>query len=65
MVTMPGVAESFKNVIDEMTHETDFKLVNFLHAENVNLFHQDMNTGNDEPENRWNIHLLSYDTLTC
>jgi len=28
VVTMPGVAETFKTVIDEMTHGTDFKLVN-------------------------------------
>jgi len=28
VVTMPGVAETFKSVIDEMTHGTDFKLVN-------------------------------------
>jgi len=63
VVTMPGVAETFKSVIDEMTHGTDFKLVNLLHAENVNLNHEDLNTSIDEPENRWNIHLVSYDTL--
>jgi len=28
VVTMPGVAETFKSVIDEMTHGTDYKLVN-------------------------------------
>jgi len=28
VVTMPGVAETFKRVIDEMTHGSDFKLVN-------------------------------------
>jgi len=63
-VTMPGVAETFKTVINEMTHRTDFKLVNLLHAENANLTHKDLNTSIDEPENRWNIHLVSYDTLT-
>jgi len=64
VVTMPGVAETFKTVIDEMTHGTDFKLVNLLLAENANLTHEDLNTSIDEPENRWNIHLVSYDTLT-
>jgi len=29
VVTMLGVAETFKTVIDEMTHGTDFKLLNF------------------------------------
>jgi len=64
VVTMPGVAEIFKTVIDEITHGTEFKLVNLLHTENSNLTHKDLNTSIDEPENRWNIHLLSYDTLT-
>jgi len=61
---MPWVAESFKTVIDKLTHGTDFKLVNLLHAENANLTHEDLNTSIDEPENRWIIHLVSYDTLT-
>jgi len=61
---MPAVAETFKTVIDEMTHGTDFKLVNLLHAENANLPHEDLNTSIDKPENRWNIHLVSYDTIT-
>jgi hypothetical protein len=65
VVTMPGVAETFKSVIDEMTHGTDFKLVNLLLTENANLTHQDLNTSIDKPENRWNIHLVSHDTLTC
>jgi len=47
-----------------MTHGTDFNLVNLFHAENANLTHKDLNTSMDEPENRWNIHLVSYDTLT-
>jgi hypothetical protein len=63
VVTMPGVAETFMPVIDEMTHATEFKLVNLLHAENANLNHQDLNTSIDEPENRWNIHLAWYATL--
>jgi hypothetical protein len=64
VVTMPGVAETFKTVIHEMTHVTDFKLVNLLLAENANLAHEDLNTSIDEPENRWNIHLVLYDNLT-
>jgi hypothetical protein len=51
VVTMPGVAETFKSVIDEMTFATDFKLINMLNAENVNLTHDDLNTSLDEPEN--------------
>jgi len=49
MVTMLGVAETFKTVIDEMTHETDFKLVNMLHTDNANLTHEDVNTSLDKP----------------
>jgi len=64
VVTMPGVAETFKSVIDKMRFATDFKLSNLLHSENVILTHGNLNTSLDEPENRWNIHLVSYDTLT-
>jgi len=51
VVTIPGAAETFKTVIDEMTHGTNFKLVNLLHAENANLTHEDLNTSIDELEN--------------
>jgi len=64
VVTMRGVAATFKTVIDEMTLGTDFKLVNLLHAENANLTHNDLITSIEEPQNRWNIQLVSYDTLT-
>jgi len=64
VVTMPGVAETFKTVINEMRHGTEFKLVNLLYAENANVTHEDLNTRIDKPEIRWNIHLVSYDTLT-
>jgi len=64
VVTMPRVAETFKSVIDEMTHGTDFKLVNLLHGENANFTYKDPNTSIDVPENRWNILLVLYDTLT-
>jgi len=63
VVTIPRVAEMFKSVINEMTFATDFKLINLLHAENVNLTREDLNTSLDEPENRWSIHLLLYNTL--
>jgi len=63
-VTMPGVAETCKSVIDEMTHGTDFKLLNLLNAKNANPTHEDLNTSIDEPDNRWIIHLVSYDTLS-
>jgi hypothetical protein len=64
VVTMPEVAETFNSVIDVMTFATVFKLNNLLHAKNGNLTHKHLNTSSDEPENRWNIHLVSYDTLT-
>jgi hypothetical protein len=49
---MPGVAETFKSVIDKITHGPDFKLVNLLHTENAYLTHEDLNTSIDKPENR-------------
>jgi hypothetical protein len=64
VLTIRGVAERFKSVIDKMTHGTDFKLINLLHEENANLTHEDLNTSINAPENRWNIHHVSYDTLT-
>jgi len=63
-LTMPGVAEMFKSVIDEMIFSTDFKFIDLFHTENLNLTHDDLNSSLDEPEIRWNIHLVSYDTLT-
>jgi len=61
---MPGVAETFKTVIGKMTHETDFKLVNLLHTDNANLTYDHLNTSIDKLRNWWNIHLVSYDTIT-
>ena len=61
---MPGVAETFKTFIDKMTHGTTFTLVKLLHAKSVTLTQEDLNTGSDEPEDRWSMHLVSYDTLT-
>jgi len=51
VVTMLGVAETFKSFIDEMSHGTDFKLFNLLHAENAKLSLEDLNTSNDRSEN--------------
>jgi hypothetical protein len=64
VATMPGVAEIFKSVIDKMTYATAFNLINLLHTGNANLTHKDLNTSLNEPEIRWNIHLVYYDTLT-
>jgi hypothetical protein len=50
VVTIPRVAETFKTVINEMTHGTDVKLVNMYHAENSNLTHEDLTTSIDERE---------------
>jgi hypothetical protein len=61
---MPGVAETFKTVIDVMTPGTDFKLVNLLQPQYANLTHEDLNTSITELEHRWNIHLVWYDILT-
>jgi len=61
---MPGVAETFKSIINKMTYGTDFKLINMSHVENANVTNEDVNTTIDEPEIWWNIHLVSNDTLT-
>ena len=65
VVTMPGVGETFKTVINEMTQGTEFQLVNLLHAENVNLTHEDLNTSIDKADHRLNIHLVMYHTFTA
>jgi hypothetical protein len=64
VVTMPGVAESFKTLIVKMTPGTDFKLINLLHVDNANRTHENLNTSIDEPEKRCYIHLVSYVMLT-
>jgi len=63
VVAMPKVAEMFKSVIDEMTYGINFELINVLHKENTNLTDEDRNTTTDKPDNRWKIHLVSYDTI--
>ena len=64
VVTLPGVAGTFKSVINDMTYRTNFKLIDLLHAENANLTHGDLNTSSDQPENPWNIDVVSSNTLT-
>jgi hypothetical protein len=64
VVTMPWVSETFNTVIDEMTNRTYFKLVNLLHPENGYLTQKDLKSSINEPENRWNIHLVFDHTLT-
>jgi hypothetical protein len=53
VVKMPGVAETFKTGMNEMTHGTDFKHVNLFHPDNGNLTHEDLNVTIHEPESRW------------
>jgi hypothetical protein len=50
-VTMPGVAETSKSVINEMTNGTDFELIKLLHAEHANLTQKNLNTSIEKPEN--------------
>jgi hypothetical protein len=64
LVTMPRVAETFKTVIDKITHVTKFKLVNISHTANAKPTDEDLNTSLDKPDNRCIIHLVSYDTTT-
>jgi hypothetical protein len=51
VVTMAGVTETLKTVIDTITHGTEFKLVNLLHVGKANLTHKDLNTSINKPEN--------------
>lgn len=51
VVSMPGVAESFKSDIQKMTYTPDFNLVNLLHVENVNLTLDHPNSTIDMLEN--------------
>jgi len=61
VMTIASVTETLKSVINEMTHGTNFKLVNVLDAENAKLTHEDLNSSIDKAESRWNIHHVSYD----
>jgi D-ribose pyranose/furanose isomerase RbsD len=61
---MPGVAQTFKTVINKVTHGTDVILHNEMQVENLNLTREDLNTSIDNLDNRWNILHVSYDTFT-
>ena len=50
MDTMPGVAETIKTVIEEMTCGTESKLVHLFHAKNANLTHEYLNSSIDKLE---------------
>jgi hypothetical protein len=47
-----------------MTFATDFKLINMMNAENVNLCHGNLNTSLEKPGTRRTIHLELYDSLS-
>ena len=51
VLTIPGVAETFKSVINEMAYGTDFKLINSVQVENATLPHEGLNSSIDEPHN--------------
>jgi hypothetical protein len=63
IVTMPKVAETIKPVIDKITHGTDFKQGILWHSEEPKIAHDYLTTSIDEPDTRWNIHLVSYDNI--
>jgi hypothetical protein len=50
VVTMPSVAEMFKCVINAMSYGSDFKLINLLHTDNVNLTQKHLNDSIDVSE---------------
>ena len=52
VVTMARVAETVKNVINEMIRGTDLKQVNLLHADNARLTHDNLNTSFEQAEIR-------------
>jgi len=58
VVTMPGVAEAFKCVMDNISYETNFTLVNLLDTRNLNFAHEDWNICLHEPDKRWNMQLF-------
>jgi hypothetical protein len=52
VVRILGAAESFKTVINMVTHGSEFKLGNLLHSEYAKLTNEDRNTSIDKPETR-------------
>jgi hypothetical protein len=64
VLTMHGVTETFNTVLYEMTHGIKYKPINLLHAKYANLTLKVPHPSIDKPENRRNIHIVLYDTLT-
>ncbi|KAF8515970.1 hypothetical protein BDD12DRAFT_905249 [Trichophaea hybrida] len=65
IVTLPGICVTFKSVIKDMSHNTDFTIIDLLDPNYYNDTNEDLNASADEPERRWNIHFISYDTFTA
>lgn len=65
VVRMPKVASTFKGVIDVLTCSTAFIPVNLPNAYDMNLLHEALSTSTEKPEHPWNIHLVSYYTITA
>lgn len=63
VVTLPSRMEGFRSDIIVMTYGTDFTLENMLELENVNFTNENLNTSIDKPETKWQIKLVSYNTL--
>jgi hypothetical protein len=58
------VAETFKQFINQLTYGPDFELIDLLHTNIAYHTDEDLNTAIDNPDNRWNIQSVPYDTLT-
>ncbi|KAF8520710.1 hypothetical protein BDD12DRAFT_811081 [Trichophaea hybrida] len=65
IVTLAGICETFESDINDMSHNTHFTIIDLLDPNHYNLSNKDLNTSADELEHRWNINLISYDTLTA
>jgi len=58
VVSMPGVADTFKTVIKTITYRADITLINMLNVQQANPTHEDLNTSRDQLEHLRNIHLV-------
>ncbi|KAF8537453.1 hypothetical protein BDD12DRAFT_806924 [Trichophaea hybrida] len=65
IVTLPGICEMCQSGIKDMSHNTDFTIIDLLEPNHYNLTNEDLNASADEPERKWKIHLKSYNTLTA
>jgi hypothetical protein len=50
IVTLPGICETFKSVIKDMSYNMDFTIIDLLDLNNYNLTNEDLNASADEPE---------------